>query len=130
MRRLFLISLAVLLGACSIPGSQVSDQPGLPGVYVVNGVDPLGTEYSGTVSIEETGVGSVSMQWVITGAILEGDGVLDGETLRVDWHSVETPRGSSSGTAVYTIVPDGRLVGTRTIDGVAGEGEEEIFPSG
>ncbi len=128
--RLASIALALVLAACTWPGSQVTDAPGLPGVYVVNGVDPLGNEYSGTVNIEETGVGSVHMEWVVTGAILEGEGVVEGTTLRVGWSSIETPRGDSSGTATYSIEPDGRLVGTRTIDGVVGEGTEEIFPSG
>ena len=130
MRASALIAVSLLVAACSFPGSQVDDLPGLPGVYVVNGFDPLGTEYSGTVSIEETGVGSFDMEWVITGAILEGVGTVNGDTLDVTWRSVETPRGESSGTATYSIEPDGRLVGTRTIDGVAGEGTEEIFPSG
>jgi hypothetical protein len=120
----------ILLAACTTPGSQVVQRPGLPGVYVVNGFDPVGNEYSGTVSIEETGAGSVRMEWVITGAILQGDGVVDGDTLDVTWESVQTPRGSSSGTARYTIEPDGTLHGVRTIDGVSGEGTEEIFPSG
>lgn len=128
--RLVSFALALVLAACSLPGSQVTDGPGLPGVYVVNGVDPLGNEYSGTVRIEETGVGSVHMEWVVTGAILEGEGVVQGSTLHVDWRSIETPRGDSSGTATYSIEPDGRLVGTRTIDGAVGEGTEEIFPSG
>jgi hypothetical protein len=130
MRSIAIVSVMILLAGCTTPGSQVVREPGLPGVYVVNGFDPVGNEYSGTVSIEETGVGSVRMEWVITGAILEGEGVVDGDRLAVDWESVQTPRGTSSGTATYTIEPDGTLRGVRTIDGVRGEGTEEIFPSG
>lgn len=130
MRSTIFVFVALLIAACSTPGSQISATPGLPGVYVVNGFDPLGNEYSGTVSIEETGAGSVHIEWVITGAILEGDGFVRGDSLEVTWDSVQTPRGESSGTASYVIESDGRLVGTRTVAGVPGEGTEEIFPSG
>jgi len=101
----------------------------LSGVYVVNGVDPLGFEYSGTVTITDD-EGDIDIQWLITGAILEGSGRVLGDTLDVDWSAVEAPRGDSTGTATYEITDDGRLVGTRTVDGVDGVGTEEIFPEG
>ncbi|MDH4118884.1 MAG: hypothetical protein OEX04_18495 [Acidimicrobiia bacterium] len=119
----------IMLTACAVPGSQVSDGPGLSGVYVVNGVDPLGFEYSGTVTITDD-EGDIDIQWLITGAILEGSGKVLGDTLEVDWSAVEAPRGDSTGTATYEITDDGRLVGTRTVDGVDGVGTEEIFPEG
>jgi hypothetical protein len=118
-----------LLGACAVPGVPVVDGPGLEGTYVVNGVDPLGTEYSGVVIIGpgET-PNEVSIQWLITGAILEGVGTVDGDRLGVEWSTVEGPRQGSFGTAAYTIADDGSLTGTRTVDGVDGSGTEEIFP--
>lgn len=129
MARLSVV-LLLILSACSVPGSQVSRGDGLDGTYVVNGVDPVGIEYSGTVIIDEGDDGTVTMEWLITGAILEGSGRLDGDTLEIDWTTVEDPRGEASGTATYTVEDDGRLTGTRTIDGVDGTGTEEIFPKG
>jgi hypothetical protein len=124
------VLLVFLLAACSVPGSQVSQGEGLNGVYVVNGIDPVGIEYSGSVIIDEADSGEISFQWLVTGAILEGKGRLTGDQLEVDWTTVGGPRGDASGTASYTVEDDGRLVGIRTIDGVDGEGTEEIFPKG
>jgi hypothetical protein len=129
MARLSLLVLGLVLAACAIPGATLDNRPGVAGTYVVNGVDPVGIEYSGTVVIEATeDPGRYTVVWVITGAILEGDGVVDGDTFTVEWRTIRGPRGDSSGTAVYVIETDGRLTGTRTIDGVDGSGTEEIFP--
>jgi hypothetical protein len=131
MRRQLLACLALVLVGCTTPGSQVDDGPGLLGTYVVNGVDPLGVEYSGTVVIS-TGdsVGEYDISWLITGAILEGTGTLFGDLFRVNWQTVEGPRGGSRGSATYTVNADGTLVGERTVEGLDGIGTEEIFPSG
>lgn len=129
MARLPTLLLALVLASCAIPGATLDDRPGVAGTYVVNGVDPVGIEYSGTVVIEATeDPGRYTIVWVITGAILEGEGVVDGDTFTVEWRTIRGPRGDSSGTAVYLIEADGRLSGTRTIDGVDGTGTEEIFP--
>jgi hypothetical protein len=129
MTRLTVVALLVV-SACSVPGSQVSRGDGLDGTYVVNGVDPIGIEYSGTVIVDEGDDGTITMEWLITGAILQGSGRLNGDTIDMTWNTVEDPRGAASGTATYTLEDDGRFVGTRTIDGVDGEGTEEIFPRG
>ncbi|HEY5684557.1 MAG TPA: hypothetical protein VIY70_04210 [Acidimicrobiia bacterium] len=131
MRLIAIVPLALAVAACSLPGSQVDDGPGIVGTYVVNGVDPLGVEYSGTVVISEgDAVSEFVMTWLVTGAIHEGTGILVGEELRVEWVTVQGPRGDSTGAAVYTLGEDGTLVGTRTVDGLEGAGTEEIFPSG
>lgn len=128
MRRCALL-LLLTLGGCAFPGASLADGPGLSGTYVVNGVDPIGTEYSGTVVIEATEEpGRYRIEWLITGGIQEGEGTLDGDTLSVAWRTVSGPLGRSSGTARYIVGPDGRLTGTRTVDGAGGEGTEEIFP--
>lgn len=122
------LTLLLATGAC-LPGAQLEQGPGVIGTYVVNGVDPNGTEYTGRVSIEEAhGDGEVTVEWIITGAILHGEGRVQGDTLAVTWETVTSPRGPSSGTAEYEILDDGRLVGTRTVDGVTGTGTETIFP--
>lgn len=115
---------------CGLPGDATEDDAGILGVYVVDGIDPVGTEYGGTVTISaaDDGAERYSVQWIITGAIQEGTGVLTGDRLTVDWRTVSGGRGESTGTAEYTLDSDGVLRGTRTIDGSDGAGTEEMFP--
>jgi hypothetical protein len=114
---------------CGLPGDSLDDGAGILGTYVVNGVDPAGVEYSGTVTIAEgDGTGRYVVQWIVTGAIQEGTGVLTGDRLDVEWHSVSSARGDANGTAEYTVGDDGVLRGTRLVDGADGAGTEEIFP--
>ena len=57
-----------------------------------------------------------------------GLGRLDGDEFTVDWSAIASGGGTGSGRAIYTVQPDGRLVGVKTVDGAASEGTEEIFP--
>jgi hypothetical protein len=123
--------IVVLATACTVPGSQVDVGEGLAGTYVVNGVDPVGIEYSGTVVIGETqDPGEFVLSWIVTGSIQTGTGIKIGDTLDVEWEVTEGPRAGSTGTATYTITDDGWLVGERIIDGADGVGTEEIIPTG
>lgn len=121
--------VSVVVTACAIPGSTIRSGPGLVGTYVVNGVDPLGVEYSGTVIIgRASDPGTYTVEWIVTGAIHEGIGSHSGSRFVVDWSTVSGPRKGARGVAEYTVEGDGRLVGTRTVDGLDGVGAEEIFP--
>lgn len=131
VHRLALILCVGLLAACTVPGSQVEVGDGLAGTYVVNGVDPLGIEYSGTVVIGETeSADEFVLSWIVTGSIQSGTGIRTGDTLDVEWQVAEGPRSGSTGTAIYTITEDGWLVGERSIAGTDGVGTEEIIPTG
>lgn len=118
------------LGACAFPGESLEDGEGIVGTYVVNGVDPLGAEYSGTVIIAEGDEpGVYTVQWLITDTIQEGVGRLSGDELTVEWSTLAAAgRGDASGTATLTVGDDGVLRGTRTVEGVDEVGTEEIFP--
>jgi hypothetical protein len=121
--------VSFVVAACAVPGSTIRDGPGLAGTYVVNGVDPLGVEYSGTVIIgRASDPGAYRVEWIVTGGIHEGVGTQAGERFIVDWATVSGPREGATGTAEYRVEADGRLVGTRTVDGLDGVGTEEIFP--
>lgn len=121
--------LGLALTACTFPGATIEDGPGLTGTYVVNGIDPTGTEYSGTVVIAATDdPDRVAIEWIVTGAVQLGEGTITGDTLDVTWTTLSGSRPDAAGTARYEILPDGRLVGTRTIAGVDTPGTEEIFP--
>lgn len=117
------------LAMCGLPGDGLEDGEGILGTYVVNGVDPTGIEYSGTVTITAgSGADRYDVQWVITGAILAGEGRLSGDRFVVEWATITSPRGESTGSAEYVVGSDGVLRGERRIDGVDGVGTEEIFP--
>ncbi len=115
------------IAMCGLPGDTLDDAEGIVGTYVVNGVDPSGTEYSGTVVIEADG-DRYTVEWIITGSIQSGTGVLSGDRFTVEWQTVTDARGMSSGTAEYVVDDEGILRGERYIDGVAEVGTEEIFP--
>lgn len=115
------------LAMCGLPGDSLDSGEGIVGTYVVNGVDPAGIEYSGTVTIRSVGDDYV-VQWLVTGAIQEGTGRLVGDRLFVDWTAITDPRGPSSGTAEYVVGDDGVLRGERLVDGFDEVGTEEIFP--
>ena len=90
-----LAGLAVLLltlsgaSACAFPGDSIRDEEGIIGTYTVNGVDPVGIEYSGTVTIVETDVADeYAVEWIVTGTIQQGTGRLDGDRFEVEWVSV------------------------------------------
>lgn len=116
------------LAMCGLPGDSLDDGTGILGTYVVNGVDPNGSEYSGTVTIRDAADGGYTVQWIVTGSIQEGSGRLVGDRLSVDWRTVSSDRGESTGTATYQVGGDGVLRGERLVDGVAEPGTEEIFP--
>jgi len=117
------------LAMCGLPGDSLEDGAGIVGIYVVNGVDPNDVEYSGTITISPAdGPDEYLMQWIVTGTIQAGVGVLVGDRLSVEWETVTSARGTSSGTAEYVVGDDGVLRGTRRVDGVDEAGTEEIFP--
>lgn len=132
-RRLLMAALIVVaslvLVRCAFPGDSLDDQPGIVGTYVVNGVDPLDVEYSGTVTISPGGAtDGYVIEWIVTGAIQLGTGTLTGDRFDVTWSTVTSGTRSSRGTATYTVGADGVLRGTKTVEGVDGTGTEEIFP--
>ena len=111
------------------PDADTTNIPDLTGTYVVNGVDPIGDEYGGhlTITVDEE-PGTYRLQWIVTGGIQEGYGVVKGNQLLVEWQSIEgaTP---ARGTAKFTITESGQLYGTRTSESLQGEGQEQAYPN-
>ncbi|MCX7708201.1 MAG: hypothetical protein N2204_09350 [Anaerolineae bacterium] len=104
-------------------------RPALASSYVVNGVDPTGAEYSGVLSIEPDGMPDrYRLRWTVTGSLQEGEGVLAGNTLRVEWRTVTGPSVQAQGLVTYTVTTAGELYGPRTITGYPGQGHETAFP--
>lgn len=140
-RFLFYVLIALImllsLSACSgkekgVLGPDASPEavPDLAGSYVVNGFDPLGTEYSGHLTIwAGDEAGSYRLQWIIVGSIQEGSGKVEGNQLIVNWHSIQGFAGESRGTAIYTITVNGELYGERAVEGYEPRGTETAFPN-
>jgi hypothetical protein len=142
MRRHFLLALLLVLvltlGACSsrdrgkIKGADASPDavPSLLGTYAVNGVDPLGVEYGGTLSIMPgPGPTQYALQWIVTGSIQEGIGIVRGNQLLVEWRTIEGMGNGASGVTTYTITTEGELYGARTVVGQERAGQEDAFPN-
>ncbi len=128
------VAFLFMVYACALPGDLAvgrDDDTDLPGIYTVNGVDPVGNEYSGTVVIRSAdGDGSdrFDVEWIVTGAIQRGVGTRAGDLLTVTWTEVNNATGDGTGPIVYEIMADGELVGTWMADGFDEPGTERVFP--
>lgn len=92
------------------------------GRWLVNGVDPYGVEYSGSLSITNSGE-QYALEWIVTGALMSGIGQRTGEELRAEW-SRSAGDLVVIGTAEYRIDVAGTLVGTVRVAGTPESGEE------
>jgi hypothetical protein len=137
-RVLLILLVALMLASCSrsrgrIAGADASPGavPDLAGDYVLNGVDPEGNEYGGVLTIlPGAEAGRYDLQWVVTGSIQEGTGILDGNRLRLEWRSSPAdPTRRTQGRGAYTVTTLKELYGTRSVDGAEGEAAEKAFPN-
>lgn len=133
MRRAAAALALLALVACSggdddaelAPPAEAGEVGDLSGRYVVNGLDPLGSEYGGSLRIEG-GPTLYTLTWVVTGSLQEGDGEVVGNRLEVRWRTVDGP--PSRGEADYVVTTAGELDGVRTVEGYPGSGTEQAFP--
>ena len=133
---LTLLLIALMLVSCRkgtgvIKGDPAdpANLPDISAVYAVNGIDPGGAEYSGTLKIEPGDrPGEYKLHWIVTGAIQEGEGVIEGNQLKARWRNLEGVS-QAQGDIVYTITTLGELDGIRTIDGFDVQGWEKAFPN-
>ncbi len=130
--------LLALISGCSdrkkgqIQGADapVDAVPALAASFSVNGVDPQGTEYGGNLQMQPGDTpGTYALQWIITGSIQEGFGLLQGNQLLVRWRTTDGIDLGVTGLTTYTITTEGELYGPRTIDGVDQAGQEKAFPN-
>ena len=104
--------------------------PNIIGSYALNAVDPTGEEYGGTLFITEGEQPSeYTLQWLVSGGIHEGTGILEGNQLSFTWNSLSGTDQIVSGSGVYTVTVNGELYGTRSIDGVEAPGIESAYPN-
>lgn len=74
------------------------------GNYTVEGRNPDGSAYSGTVQLSQQ-QGQYRVLWSIAGTTYTGMGRLDGRVLTVAWQGDPAP-------VVYVVMPNGELHGT------------------
>lgn len=138
MKRIVFLILLVLitLSACgrkpAVLGADapVDNVPSIIGEYALNGFDPSGEEYGGRLSITAAeNLNEYKLNWLVTGGVHEGIGMLEGNQLNVIWHSVSGAVENISGVANYTVTVNGELYGTRSINGVENEGVETAYPN-
>lgn len=135
--RIVILLLAISLSACARnkPGPLGADAPAdnvpnIVGSYAINAFDPTGTEYGGTLTITQgSQPNEYKMQWLVSGGIHEGTGLLEGNQLTATWHSFSETDDPLSGIASYTVTVNGELYGTRSIDGMDTAGTETAYPN-
>ncbi|MDX2468470.1 MAG: hypothetical protein QNL12_14220 [Acidimicrobiia bacterium] len=117
--------LAIVTAGCAFPEEAFDGS--LEGTYYVNGFDPQGVEYGGHLTITTTADPTTyEMQWIVTGSVQQGIGVVDGGQLLVEWDAIEGF--DTQGTAIYEIGEEGELNGERIVAGEEGAGSEEAIP--
>ncbi len=109
------------------PADEPEDGDPFTGRWLVNGVDSLGVEYSGTLTISGSGE-RYDLQWLVTGGIRRGTGAVRAGRLVAGWVQTEGILEERGGAATYVVDGAGILRGTTSIDGVDGFGAEEGFP--
>ena len=104
--------------------------PNVVGSYALNGNDPTGEQYGGTLTIfAGEAPNEYKLQWLVSGGIHEGTGTLNGNQMTFTWYSVSGTDQDVSGTGTYTVTVNGELYGTRFIDGVEKPGTESAYPN-
>ncbi|MBY0337157.1 MAG: hypothetical protein K2X11_11115 [Acetobacteraceae bacterium] len=93
------------------------------GVYDVTGTALDGTEYTGTLTLQQVGIASFRILWSIGADTIEGVGVVSGLTF-----STAFQIGDQAGMAIYEIRPGGVLEGTWTAIGAFTTGRETARP--
>ncbi len=132
---LFIILLLLSAGCNRSKGviqgepADPANLPELVGIYAVNGVDPAGENYGGTLTIQPGDTpGAYQLQWIVTGAIQQGEGHIEGNQLVGRWWTLEGVT-QAQGDFAFTITTLGELDGERTVDGFAKAGWEKAFPN-
>lgn len=115
MRLLRILLLALVLA------SPVAAQRS--GLYDVAGRNPDGSEYVGTLNLQQVGLSSFRITWTIAGNTIEGAGMVSGLMLGVVFQL-----GEQTGMGMYELRPNGELAGTWTILGSQATGTETLRP--
>jgi len=112
------VALAVTPNATPTP----ADDDEYTGRWIIEGTDPRGVEYAGSLVIEAE-EDAYSLRWIVTGSLRQGTADEEGDELVGEWVQSEGIETGLTGTARIR-VDDDVLTSTVTVDGVPGEGLE------
>ena len=93
------------------------------GTYDVSGVNPDGTGYNGTLTLQQVGLASWRTAWQIGQARIEGYAMSAGPVFSIGFVVGERP-----GIAIYQVGENGSLTGQWTLVGSNGIGTETLTP--
>ena len=104
------------------PVDKGSDSDPFVGRWLVNGTDPFGVEYSGSLSITASGQ-EYALEWIVTGALISGTGRRVGDELHAEWRRAVGDT-LIVGSAEYRIDDTGTLHGAVNVAGSSEAGQE------
>lgn len=116
MRRLILA--AGLLSVLAHPAAAQRS-----GTYDIAGTNPDGTDYTGTLTLEQIGLLSFRVQWTIGPDVIDGVGMVSGLTFATAFSLSGQPS-----MGVYELRPNGEIVGQWTVMGAFAAGRETLRP--
>lgn len=120
MKRLILAAGLTLGLAFGLAGPAAAQRPG---TYDVTGANPDGTQYTGTLLLEQIGLLSFRLTWTIGSESIEGVGMVSGLVFATAFSL-----GGQPSMGIYEIKPDGEMSGQWTIMGAFGSGTETVRP--
>jgi hypothetical protein len=118
MKRLILAAILAFGLALGATGPAAAQRAGN---YDVTGANPDGTQYTGTLVLEQIGLLSFRLTWTIGSESIEGVGMVSGLVFATAFSL-----GGQPSMGVYEIKPDGEMVGQWTIMGAFGSGTETL----
>ena len=111
------LSLALALAFTAPAAAQRS------GTYDITGSNPDGSNYVGTLVLEQIGLLSFRLQWTIGPDVIDGVGMVSGLSFATAFSL-----GSNPSMGVYELRPNGQLVGQWTTIGAFAAGQETATP--
>lgn len=116
--------MLLLISGCFPPSPPApmahpsSPSGGPTGVYYVTGINPSGTPYRGTLTVERLR-DTYTLTWQIGSTVIEGVGLLQGDILAAGW---------DCGVITYRIQEDGSMEGIWALCGEGRTGTERAVP--
>jgi hypothetical protein len=104
MKWLSTIILVIVMASAAPAGLRTAQAASLNGSYSCTGTNPNGSTYNGTVVISRVEGIRYRFDWSISGQHFSGTGVLDGDTISVDW--------GQASPVIYRVGNNGVLHGT------------------
>ena len=116
IRRMAGITFVVVLVATAFGSATAADE--WSGNYRLEGVNPAGSDYVGSVQIERRGDGYL-VQWLVAGRTFTGQGIASKRSLAVS---------APEWVVIYEKADDGNLVGAWLPSGKFTAGLERLVP--